>query len=300
MDHLKLDLWTFDVGSPAANATAYAESVTSRVIDSWDAGADVVVLPEFTWMGLERFIAGPDKIKGVAELFWNHHWPDIAVQLDRPDKAVVLGTVPFAGRDGSLKNRAPILNGGRFFYQDKIHLTPWEDSFSGGGPVRIWNLRGIRAAVVICLDVEIPEIAAALRGMNLDLMLVPSATESLMGVERVGRCADARAVELGCHVGLCHLVGQMESELIDENLGRLAVFSPSQSAFRSSGRQIASDVFTGGFHRMSVDLDFAAIRENRAQIGETDPSRVVPAAIRIEEAAATGLHGRIGNGNLGP
>jgi predicted amidohydrolase len=187
VDHLKLDLWTFDVGSPAANATAYAESVTSRVIQSWDAGADVVVFPEFTWMGLERFIAGPDKIKGVAELFWNHVWPDIVVQLDRPDKAVVLGTVPFTDCDGSLKNRAPILNGGRFFYQDKIHLTPWEESFSGGGPVGIWNFRGLRAAVVICLDVEIPEISAALRGMNLDLMLVPSATESLMGVERVGR-----------------------------------------------------------------------------------------------------------------
>jgi hypothetical protein len=92
----------------------------------------------------------------------------------------------------------------------------------------------------------------------------------------------------------------MESELIDENLGRLAVFSPSQSAFGSSGRQITSAVFTGGFHRMTAELDFAAIRQNRAQHGETDPSKVVPAAIRVEDAPATGLHARIGNGNLAP
>jgi predicted amidohydrolase len=300
VDHLKLDLWTFDVGNQTADPAAFADSVTSRVIGSWDSGADLVVFPEFMWMGLERFVTGPDGIKSVAELFWNDLWPGIAAELNRPDKAVVLGTVPFVEHDGSLRNRAPILSSGRLLYQDKIHLTPWETSFSGGGPVRIWNFRGLRVAVVICLDVEIPEIAAALRGMNLDLMLVPSATEGLLGVERVGRCADARAVELGCHVGLCHLVGRMESELIDENLGRLAVFSPSQPAFQSIRRQSTSEVFTGGFHRMSVELDFAAIRENRAQRGETDPSKVVTAAIQVDEAAATGLHGWTGNGNLAP
>jgi predicted amidohydrolase len=300
MDHLKLALWTFDVGSPTEDAAAFADSVTSRVIESWDSGADIVAFPEFMWMGLERFIAGTDKTRGVSELFWNDLWPGIAAKLDRPDKAVVLGTVPFVEHDGRLRNRAPILTGGRFLHQDKIHLTPWEESFSGGGPVLIWNFRGLRVAVVICLDVEIAEISVALRGMNLDLMLVPSATESLLGVERVGRCADARAVELGCHVGLCHLVGRMESALIDENLGRLAVFSPSQAAFQSIMRQTASQVFTAGFHCMSSELDFAAIRENRAQRGETDPSKVVIAAIQVEEAAATGLHGRTGNGNLAP
>lgn len=282
MESLKLDLWTFDVGTQAADPVALADLVTERVTGSWDDGADIVVFPEFMWMALERFVSGPDKITGVAEIFWNQLWPDLCQNLSRPGKAVVLGTVPAIDNDGSVRNRAPIINSGDIIHQDKIHLTPWENAFSGGGPLHVWNFRGLRVAVVICLDVEIPEISAALRGMALDLMLVPSATETISGVERVGRCADARAVELGCHVGLCHLVGRMESELIDENLGRLAVFSPSQSAFPAAGRHPASEVFTDGFHRMSAELDMAAVRRNRCLTGETDPSKVRAAGIRVE------------------
>jgi hypothetical protein len=70
MQTLKLDLWTFDVGAAAANPAAFARLVTDRVIESWDSGADIVVFPEFTWMGLERFVTGPDKIRDVAGIFW--------------------------------------------------------------------------------------------------------------------------------------------------------------------------------------------------------------------------------------
>jgi predicted amidohydrolase len=194
----------------------------------------------------------------------------------------VLGSVPFVDEGGLVRNRCPIVSEGRQLHQDKIHLTPWESAFDGNGPIRIWDFRGLRVAVVICLDVEIPEISAALRGMDLDLMLIPSATESLLGVERVGRCADARAVELGCHVAICHLVGRMESELIDENIGRLAVFSPSQIAFLGVGRQTSTEVFAQGFRRMSASLDIAALRENRAAHAETDPSKIRPVVIRVE------------------
>ena len=283
MERLKLDLRTFDVGAAAASPADFAELVTSCVIESWNNGADIVVFPEFTWMGLERFVSGPDKLAGVADLFWNDLWIGIRETLDRPDKAVVLGTVPFLESDGSLKNRAPILCEGRVFHQDKIHLTPWESAFTGGGPLRVWRFRGCKIAVVICLDVEIPELSAALRGSGLDLMLVPSATENMLGVERVGRCADARAVELGCYVGVSHLVGRTESELIDENIGQLALFSPSQSPFQEINRRDGSDIFHDGFHCRSFGLDRDALAKTRALHGETDPSKVLPGAVILSE-----------------
>ncbi len=282
MEQLKLDLWTFDVGATAASPTAFAELVTQRVLESWERGADVVLFPEFTWMGLERFVEGPDKLAGVAALFWDQIWPEMREQLNRPDKAVVLGTVPFLEDDGRLKNRAPILSEGRGLYQDKIHLTPWENAFSGGGPLRTWNFRGHKLAVVICLDVEIPEISAALRGSGLDLMLVPSATENELGVERVGRCASARAVELGCYVGVSHLVGRTQSELIDENIGQLAFFIPSQSRFRGCDHSGDRVLYHEGFHRRSVTLDMKAIAKTRALRGETDPSKIRPGIIHVE------------------
>lgn len=283
MGQLKLDLWTCDVGAPAGSPVEFAELIISRILQSWDSGADIVVFPEFTWMGLERFVATEDKLAGVSLLFWDQLWPDLQARLSRPDKAVVLGTVPFAIGNGTFKNRAPILSEGSFLFQDKIHLTPWENRFEGGGPLRIWKFKNYKIATVICLDVEIPEISSALRGSSLDLMLVPSATENLMGVERVGRCADARSVEIGCHVGLCHLVGKSDSILVDENIGTLSAFSPSQSLFSGQRRQQAGQLITTGFHRKSVELDMLSLARIRTLKEETNPANVLSRAIQIAE-----------------
>jgi predicted amidohydrolase len=282
MDRLKLDLLGFDAGFPCDGPAAFANKVAELVEHSWDGGADVVLLPELLWMGLERFVAKDDPIRNVAALFEQRIWPDLRQRLSRPGKAAVLGTTPFVDESGALRNRAPVLTDGRALHQDKIQLTPWESAFTGGGPLRVWSFQGVRIAVVICLDIEIPEISAALRGLAVDLILVPSATETLMGVERVSRCADARSVELGCHVGLCHLLGNAESGLIDVNLGHLAAFSPSQAAFADLPRKTQTEVLTEGFHCLSLELDIEAIRRNREAHGETDPSKVIAAMPEIE------------------
>ena len=282
MDRLNLHLIGFDAGFAPDSPSGFADKVVELVQSSWDDGADLVLLPELLWMGLEQFVEDKDPVRGVAMLFRDHLWPGLRLSLARTGKAVVLGTTPFP--DGALlRNRAPIIADGRFLYQDKIHLTPWESAFCGGGPLHLWTFRDVTIGVVICLDIEIPEISAALRGSDADLILVPSATESMMGVERVGRCANARAVELGCHVATCHLCGRAGSELINENLGCLAIYSPSQSLFADAPRRIVSDVFSDGFHRLVVKPDISAIRRNRSLIGETDPSKtagVSPVIIR--------------------
>jgi predicted amidohydrolase len=283
MDTLKLDLWTFDVGAAMTDPAACADCVSQHVLASWSDGADVVAFPELMWMALERFVDGPNKPAGVARLFWETLWPGLRETLYHPDKAVVLGSVPFLDADGLLRNRVPMLSEGREMFQDKIHLTPWEDAFHGGGLLRVWSFKGLRIAVIVCLDIEIPEISVALRDKNVDLILVPSATESLLGVERIGRCASARAVELGCHVGVCQLVGRADSELIDDNHGRLSLYSPSQSPFLAIDRQDESIVFHEGFHRRSFTLDMESIAMARSLAGETDPSKIRPGTIVVTE-----------------
>lgn len=284
---MRLDLRTFDVGHVCNTPAEFAAKVVELTLASWNDGAEMVVFPELTWMGLERFVDATNPLIAVADLFWKNLWSELRDELSVPDKAVVLGTVPFVDADGSVRNRAPILSGGDFIYQDKIHLTPWEYAFRGGGPVRLWKFKGLTLAVIICLDIEIPEISAALRASRVDLVLVPSATESLLGVERVGRCADARSVELGCQVGLCHLVGKMASQWVDENIGRLAFFSPSQSPFLETSRQQLSVIHEDGFHCMSVEIDLDSIRRSRSIHQETNPAKILPARILVEEFVST-------------
>ncbi len=272
MDALTVDLWTFDVGVAADTPQAYAEAVRSRVIQSWDDGADVVVFPEYAWMGLEPFVTGEDKLRGVASLFWEQLYPSLAEDLKRENKAVVLGSVPFAHPSGSVRNRVPILCAGQELHQDKLHLTPWERDFEGGESVNIWTLQGVKFAVVVCLDIEVPELSVALRGRGVDCLLVPSATESILGVERVGRCASARAVELSCHVGVSQVVGRTKSELVDENVGRLAWLNPSQVAFQKSPREFVTEVYEEGFHVLRGTVDVKGLKKTRSRRAETNPA----------------------------
>lgn len=273
-DVLTLDLMTWDVTPRHATVAECVDSVLAEVLGCWDSGADLVLLPEFAWMMLEPLLPGcEDKLRAVAEVFWRQELPRLKRALARPDKAAVLGTCPYwESTSGQLRNRAPILRGMDLLYQDKLHLTPWERDLRPGGELRLFSFLGLTIAVIICLDIEVPELSALLRGRGVDLILCPSATETVLGVERVDRCASARAVELGCHVGVSHLLGKSSSDLIDTNIGRVAVYHPSQSHFARQPRWHEGAIETAGLHRLRVDLDPFRLRKMRRRRMETNPA----------------------------
>jgi len=297
MPGLTVDLWSCDVGAAVDSAEAFESLLVERTRQSWEEGADLVLWPEFSWLGLERFLtpepsdlaseeSGRAVLRELSRYFWELRWPILEKALSRPRKGVVLGTVPWRSPEGKLYNRAPVLVEGRGAFQDKLNLTPWEKSFHRGEALGLFTLGGVRFAVVICLDIEVPEIAVALRGQGVDLLLVPSATENVLGLERVGRCASARAVELGCYVGVSHLLGQGQSSLVDENLGRLAWLSPSQSPFLGEGpdapREQFSEIMTGGFSRLRGQVDAAALAKMRRRRRETNPCLLEPTLPRLQ------------------
>ena len=275
MSALTVDLRTFDVGAEAASPQEFAAQVTRLVRESWESGADIVCLPEYLWMGLERFTGETEErpaMAAISRLFWTELWPDLQNELTCKDKAAILGTAPWAEGEGAPTNRAPIISNGVAHHQEKRSLTPWESSFAAGLDTAIFELQGFRFAVLICFDIEVPEWSVALRGKGIDVLLVPSATESVLGVERVGRCASARAVELGCYVGVCHLVGKTNSVLVDENVGRLAWFTPSQSPFVEAPREIVTPVVEKNFHWLRGVASADLLRRMRALRAETNPA----------------------------
>lgn len=246
--------WTCDVGCPTDSAADYVEECLRRVESSWADGADVVLLPEYTWAGLEHRLPTPG-LAAVSHYFWQQAWPSLQQRMLRSGRAAVLGTVPCLDEQtGQFFNRCPIFCDGALYYQDKLCLTPWEQAFQPGQSLQVFEIKGQRCAVLICLDVEMAEHSLALRQHELALLLVPSATETLMGVERVNRCASARAVELGCAVVVSHLVGRCRSSLVDENVGPLACYLPSQSHTEQEQRELVTTAYTEGFHLAKFPL----------------------------------------------
>ncbi len=173
-----------------------------------------------------------------------------------------------------------IQNQNCLFYSDgltvqvykKIKLTPWEEAFTPGSELAVFSFKGIKIAIMVCFDVEYPELTVDLRKHSIDLLLVPSATESKLGYERVSRCASSRAVELGCAVMTCHLVGTSQHEMIDVNVGNNNFFLPSQSQFDGMQRgQVNSPESKGGL-LSEFELPTDQIRRQRTIKDETNPS----------------------------
>ena len=197
--------------------------------------SDAFLFPEYMWAALAHEIRDEESgFKETSKILWQEVIPNLLRKL--PDKGLfILGSGPyFDERSQRLSNRAPIIINGQLVVQEKLFLTPWEQQFHAGQSIAVHSYDGIRFAVPICLDVEIPELAGALHPYNLDVLFVPSATETMSGWERINRCASARSVELGVGVVVSHLRGGLPEtvDLVSENIGGTACYLPSQSIFQ--------------------------------------------------------------------
>ncbi|RIL10353.1 nitrilase, partial [bacterium] len=215
---LDLALWAADVAFPVAGPDAWVADLDARLAECAASGVDLLMLPEYAC--LRWLTYAPDDVPITGEAAWLARQAD-AVLPRLPDLArrhgvaLLAGTMPAAGAGGTgLRNRAHLfLPDGRHAVQDKLCLTPIERDASvwahlaAGDGVTVVAWRGLRVAVVVCLDVEQPALAALLQPQDLDLVLVPSMTSRPSGYHRVFDCAKARAVELMCPVAVVGTVG---------------------------------------------------------------------------------------------
>ncbi len=291
--NVKVEAWTFDVGDAGKTVDAFAEEVMHRVETAWAGGVDIVLLPEFLWAALEPLMPNKDAdMEDIAKVVWVDLMPRLKQRLCRKGKHAIVGTAPWRDpANGHLHNRAIIFSDGRVLHQDKMFLTPWEHEFRAGKELYVFEMSGLRVAVIICLDIEVPELSSRLRGLNIDLLLVPSATETIYGSERVTRCASGRAIELGCAVVVCPLVGKCDSSMVNLNLGKIAMYLPALKAFDAYDRTEDTRLAHQGWHSLRVEIPEAVIQDAHRKRKETNPSQLsvnmTPDEVQIDESART-------------
>ena len=183
------------------------------------------------------------------------------------DKFIVFGS-----KIEDEKNVLYINNDGHTDKLEKLKMTPFEHRLLRGSRAGTFEFKGVRIGVMICFDSEFPQLVRSFRG--IDLLLVPSATETVLGYERVNRCSSARSVELGCASATCHLIGESDNEYVDNNVGECNLYLPSQSLFLNMSRcEINPHVSKGPVVRV-FDVPIKEIREQRTLLEETNPSIV--------------------------
>ena len=128
--------------------------------------------------------------------------PEIQVRFQelsiRYNVNIITGSLPSIEND-SLKNIGYLCHrNGSVDKYEKIHITPDEEKhwgIRGGDRLKVFDTDAGRIGILICYDVEFPELPRLLAEEGMQILFVPFLTDTQNAYMRVRLCAQARAIE---------------------------------------------------------------------------------------------------------
>jgi len=178
---------------------------------------------------------------------------------------IVTGSLP-EYRDEALYNVSFLCRrDGTWESQYKLHITPDESEYWGlqGGPsLKVFDTDIGKVGILICYDVEYPELSRILADKGMQILVVPYWTDTKNGYLRIRRCAQARAIENECYVAISGSVGNLPKvENMDIQYSQSAIFTPSDFAFPHDA--VAAEATPNTEMTLLADLDLDLLRELR-------------------------------------
>ena len=186
------------------------------------------------------------------------------LRLAVQSKMVIVGGSHLTQFSDGVRNVAPIcLPDRRIFRQQKNQLTQWEQApwglLPGSG---LQKLPDPRLGVLVCYDSEFPEAVRAQAESGVELLCVPSYTESRQGFQRVHFSCLARAVENEIFVAQSCIVGKLGCFDLSGGYGQSCVIAPSKAPFAESAILAQAPLNKEGL--AVADINFAELAQCRA------------------------------------
>ena len=229
-----------------------------------DYQSDFIVFPEFfnaPLMGLEDHANQTEAIRGLAEYtpLFRERMSQMAIEYNAN---IITGSMPLA-EDGHIYNVSYLCHrSGKIDEQKKIHITPHEKKdwvIQGGDKISVFETDAGKVGILICYDVEFPELGRLMAKQGLEILFVPFWTDTKNSYLRVRHCAQARAIENECYVVLAGSVGNLpQVESLDVQYGQSAMLSPSDFAFPHDA--ILSEATPNTEMLLFSDLDLDKLR----------------------------------------
>ena len=172
---------------------------------------------------------------------------------------IITGSMPLL-RDGNLYNVGFLCRrDGSYEMYEKIHVTPDEIKswgLSGGRMLRTFDTDCAKIGILICYDVEFPELSRIMADQGMQILFVPYLTDTQNAYSRVRVCAQARAIENECFVVIAGSVGNLPRvHNMDIQYAQSGVFTPCDFAFPTDGRRAEATPNTEMILVSDVDLD---------------------------------------------
>ncbi|MBD3384081.1 GNAT family N-acetyltransferase [candidate division KSB1 bacterium] len=229
--------------------------------------SDFVVFPEIFTLQLLSFL--PQERPGITVRKLNaftRNYLDLFQQLAIKYAVNIVGGSHYSEESGHLYNIAYLFQrNGTVNKQYKIHITPNERRWWGvkaGDDIQVFNTDRGRASILICYDIEFPEICRIATRNGAQLFFVPFCTDERHGYLRVRYCSQARAIENQVFVATAGCVGNIPSvENMDINYAQSGIYTPSDFPFSRDG--IAGECQPNVETVVIADVDLDVLRRNR-------------------------------------
>lgn len=249
----------------------FASRVEFCVDVASDRRADILLFPELFSLPLLSLVEGVRRPEEGARALsaFAQRIEDLLSKLAVQYAVNVIGGSHLVMQpDGTLHNIAPICHrNGLIEHQAKLHITPDEARWwgvQGGKALRTFDLDCGRVGVLICYDVEFPELPRLLTEQGAKVLLVPYNTTDRYGHVRVSTCAHARAIENHLFVVTAGCVGLLPHVAnADVHYAGSTLFTPSDVQFPLDGvaMQAPPNLETVLVHEIDLEL---ARRQRRA------------------------------------
>ena len=229
--------------------------------------SDFVLFPELFTTQLLSFTA--EKRPGVAARALAEYTPqylDLFGELAIRYNVNIVGGSQFAVEDDRLYNVSYLFRrDGTMERQSKLHITPAERKWWGvepGNGVRVFDTDRGKIAILICYDIEFPELARMVTSMGADIIMVPFNTDLRSAYLRVSVCARARAIENEVYVAISGCVGNLPFvQNADIHYAQSGIYTPSDVAFDRDG--IAAECQANIETMIIHDVDVERLRRHR-------------------------------------
>jgi predicted amidohydrolase/ribosomal protein S18 acetylase RimI-like enzyme len=232
-----------------------------------DSQSDFVVFPElFTTQLLSL---NPGLRPGLAARKLAEFTPqyvDLFNRLAIKHNVNIIGGSHFSVEDETLYNISYLFQrDGRIGKQYKLHITPAERRWWGvepGTTVRVFDTDCGKIAILVCYDVEFPEVVRIAAKKGAHVLFVPFNTDDRYGYLRVRYCAQARCIENHVYAVVAGCTGNLPFvENADVHYAQSAIFTPSDIPFSRDG--VAAECTPNIETVLVHDVDIELLRRHR-------------------------------------
>lgn len=220
----------------------FADRVAFCVDVAADRKADILLFPELFTLTLLSLVDATRPADGARELagFAPRIFDLLSDLAVKKAVNVIGGSTLVLHEDGRLRNVAPICHrDGQVEFQPKLHITPDEARWwgvQGGDTLQTFDLDCGRVGVLICYDVEFPELPRLLTERGARVLFVPYNTTDRYGHVRVTTCARARAIENHLFIVTAGCTGNIANVAnADVHFAQSGLYTPSDVNFPMDG-----------------------------------------------------------------